>query len=61
VYSSGESCLTESGHRFKISSPHLREKGLPHFIPSIDPTHVGAPGSRLFREDKWNISRYFII
>jgi hypothetical protein len=43
VWYNGESCLTESpGHGFEAASLHLRRKGLPWFIPFIDPTHAGA-------------------
>lgn len=34
-----------SDHRFEVVFPHLRGKGLPPFIPSSDPTHVGASGT----------------
>jgi len=44
AWCSGDSCLTESpGRGFEAASPQiLREKGLSRFIPSLDPTHVGA-------------------
>jgi len=47
AWCSGESCLTESpGRGFEAASPQiLRGKGLSWFIPSPDPTHVGASGT----------------
>jgi len=47
AWCSGESCLTESpGRGFEAASPQiLRGKGLSRFIPSPDPTHVGASGT----------------
>jgi hypothetical protein len=42
-----ESCLTESpGRGFEAASPHLRGEGLHRFIPFLDPTHVGASGTK---------------
>jgi hypothetical protein len=35
------------GHGFKAASPHLQEDGSPRFIPSLDPTHVGASCTEL--------------
>jgi hypothetical protein len=52
---SGESCLTKSPvHGFEEASPHLCVGGWvggAQFIPSPDPTHVGAcaVGSALLR------------
>jgi len=44
---SGERCLTESpGHGFKAASLHLQGEGLLRIIPSLEPTHVGASGTR---------------
>jgi len=47
AWCSGESCLTQSpGCGFEAASPQiLRGKGLSRFIPSLDPTHVGASGT----------------
>ena len=47
AWCSGESCLTElPGRGFEAASPQiLRGKGLSRFIPSPDPTHVGASGT----------------
>ena len=47
AWCSGESCLTESpGRGFKATSLQiLQGKGLSRFIPSPDPTHVGASGT----------------
>jgi len=47
AWCSGESCLTKSPDRgFEAASPQiLRGKGLSRFIPSPDPTHVGASGT----------------
>jgi len=47
AWCSGESCLTESpGRGFEAASPQiLRGKDLSRFIPSPNPTHVGAFGT----------------
>jgi hypothetical protein len=47
VVRAGHSCIIESSdHGFKAVSPHLQGEGLPWFIPSPDPAHVGASNTR---------------
>ena len=62
AWCSGESCLTESpGRGFEAASPQiLRGKGLSRFIPSPDPTHVGASGtgSALYKNIRRHLSRF---
>ena len=64
AWCSGESCLTElPGRGFEAASPQiLRGKGLSRFIPSPDPTHVGASGtgSAPFLLGCWRVAVYYV-
>lgn len=47
VWCSADSCRTESpGHEIEGASPHLQGVRLASVCPSLDPTHVGAFGTR---------------